>query len=237
LFALWCVNTDAQFTAHGKVIDSSSRQPLEGAVISEKNNNRNKTVTGKSGEFSLHLLLYNDSIEISFIGYKFYTVPADNISLIQLSPDEIRLEDIVLAQTSIQQGFGTIAKTDLDVKPIKNSQELMRTVPGLFVAQHAGGGKAEQIFLRGFDCDHGTDIAVSIDGMPVNMVSHAHGQGYADAQFIIPETVNAIDYGTGPYYTQQGSLNTAGYVSFQRTTIFRKAGYRWRQGSLIHTVL
>jgi outer membrane cobalamin receptor len=87
-------------------------------------------------------------------------------------------------------------------------------VPGLFIAQHAGGGKAEQIFLRGFDCDHGTDVQVSVDGMPVNMVSHAHGQGYADAHFIIPETINNIDFGAGPYYSQHGNLNTAGYVAF-----------------------
>ena len=87
-------------------------------------------------------------------------------------------------------------------------------VPCLFIAQHAGGGKAEQIFLRGFDVDHGTDVQVSVDGLPVNMVSHAHGQGYADAHFIIPETINNIDFGTGPYYAAHGNLNTAGYVAF-----------------------
>ncbi len=110
--------------------------------------------------------------------------------------------------------FSTISKIDLDINPVKNTQELLRLVPGLFIAQHAGGGKAEQIFLRGFDVDHGTDVKVSFDGMPVNMVSHAHGQGYADAHFIIPETVNNIDFGAGPYYAQHGDFNTAGYVSF-----------------------
>jgi hypothetical protein len=68
----------------------------------------------------------------------------------------------------------------LETTPVNSSQEILRKVPGLFIGQHAGGGKAEQIFLRGFDIDHGTDIAISVDGMPVNMVSHAHGQGYAD---------------------------------------------------------
>jgi hypothetical protein len=86
-------------------------------------------------------------------------------------------------------------------------------VPGLFIAQHAGGGKAEQIFLRGFDIDHGTDIQISVDGLPVNMVSHGHGQGYADLHFVIPELINTIDYGKGPYYTEKGNLNTSGYVS------------------------
>lgn len=133
---------------------------------------------------------------------------------LEMQPDQVNLKDVVITSGNGQQKFSTLAKVDLDLKPVRNTQELLRLVPGLFVAQHAGGGKAEQIFLRGFDCDHGTDIQVSVDGLPVNMVSHAHGQGYADSHFIIPETINNIDYGTGPYYTQHGNLNTAGYVSF-----------------------
>ena len=85
----------------------------------------------------------------------------------------------------------------------------------MFIGQHAGGGKAEQIFLRGFDIDHGTDIEITADGMPVNMVSHAHGQGYADLHFIIPETVDKIDFGKGPYHAEKGNFNTAGYVNFK----------------------
>jgi hypothetical protein len=213
LFASWCISIDAQSILNGRVIDSGSRQPLEGAIVYEKNNSNNKTITDKFGNYNLHLHNPSDSVGVNFMGYKPVTQNASS-TLIQLIPDIIRLKDVVLTQTNIQQNFGAIAKIDLDVKPVKNSQELMRVVPGLFVAQHAGGGKAEQIFLRGFDCDHGTDIAVSVDGVPVNMVSHAHGQGYADSHFIIPETVSVIDYGTGPYYTQQGNLNTAGYVAF-----------------------
>jgi outer membrane cobalamin receptor len=214
LFIFFITHLHAQYIFKSKIIDSASRQPLEGAVITEKNYSNNRTITDKTGTFILNLHQQNNLVEISFIGYKIQTVDEKNTSLIQLVPDEIRLEDVVLTQTNVQQSLSTIAKIDLDLKPVKNSQELMRVVPGLFVAQHAGGGKAEQIFLRGFDCDHGTDIAVSVDGLPVNMVSHAHGQGYADAHFIIPETVNKIEYGTGPYYTQRGNLNTAGYVAF-----------------------
>lgn len=127
----------------------------------------------------------------------------------------IRLADVTVSNSLQKNIFNSIAKIDLDTKPVKNSQEIMRVVPGLFIAQHAGGGKAEQLFLRGFDSDHGTDILVTVDGMPVNMVSHAHGQGYADAHFIIPETIGNIDFGTGPYYTQQGNFNTAGYIGFK----------------------
>ena len=85
----------------------------------------------------------------------------------------------------------------------------------MIIGQHAGGGKAEQIFLRGFDIDHGTDLAINADGMPVNMVSHAHGQGYADLHFLIPETIERIDYGKGPYDARYGNFSTAGFVDFR----------------------
>ncbi|MBV7530747.1 TonB-dependent receptor [Chitinophaga sp. sic0106] len=108
----------------------------------------------------------------------------------------------------------SLMKVDLKMTPVNTAQDLLRKVPGLFIAQHAGGGKAEQIFLRGFDNDHGTDINITADGMPVNMVSHAHGQGYADLHFLIPETIESIDFGKGSYYASKGDLNTSGYVSF-----------------------
>src|SRR5690606_28896487 len=73
----------------------------------------------------------------------------------------------------------------------------------------------EQIFLRGFDIDHGTDINLSVDGMPVNMVSHAHGQGYSDLHFLIPETIEKISFGKGPYNAEYGDFATAGYVAFK----------------------
>lgn len=109
----------------------------------------------------------------------------------------------------------SIVKVDLNLNPVNSSQEVLRYVPGLFIAQHAGGGKAEQMFLRGFDIDHGTDINITVDGVPVNMVSHAHGQGYADLHFLQPETIEAIDFDKGPYNAQKGDLATAGYVAFK----------------------
>ncbi len=107
-----------------------------------------------------------------------------------------------------------IMKIDLSKVPVNTSQDLLRKVPGLFIAQHAGGGKAEQIFMRGFDNDHGTDISISADGMPVNMVSHAHGQGYSDLHFLIPETVENVSFGKGSYDAGKGDFNTSGYVDF-----------------------
>jgi hypothetical protein len=110
--------------------------------------------------------------------------------------------------------FHTLSRIDLNMHPAQSSQDLLRLVPGLFIAQHQGGGKAEQIFLRGFDADHGTDVNVSVDGMPVNLVSQAHGQGYADLHFLIPETIAGYDFGKGVYYTDKGDFTTAGYVAY-----------------------
>jgi len=76
-------------------------------------------------------------------------------------------------------------------------QDILRVTPGLVLVQHSGGGKANQYFLRGFDVDHGTDLALSIDGIPINMVSHAHGQGYSDTNFIIPEVVERVEVTKG----------------------------------------
>jgi outer membrane cobalamin receptor len=202
----------AQTNVQGKVVDAVSRQPLEAAMVADVKEPSSKTTTDQNGNF---VLRSGSQLSISYVGYKaaIITIEKDKANIIALQPDIISLKDVQL-QSHAASKFSTLSKIDLDLKPVKNTQELLRLVPGLFIAQHAGGGKAEQIFLRGFDCDHGTDVQVSLDGMPVNMVSHAHGQGYSDAHFIIPETISSIDFGAGPYYTQQGNLNTAGYVSF-----------------------
>ncbi len=115
-----------------------------------------------------------------------------------------------------------LSRIDLNTIPVKSAQDLLRLVPGLFIAQHQGGGKAEQIFLRGFDADHGTDVNVSVDGLPVNLVSQAHGQGYADLHFVIPETIAGYDFGKGPYYTDKGDFCTAGFVAYHTINVLNK---------------
>ncbi|MBI3719535.1 MAG: TonB-dependent receptor [Sphingobacteriales bacterium] len=213
---LLCSTLFAQTKFKGQVIDALTKEPLEAAVIEIKELNKN-ILTDKQGNFSVASSSEKLNLTITSIGYTTKQTEIENNKLIvvALERGNINLKEITLLSSGGANAiFKTISKIDLDLRPVKNSQELMRLVPGLFVAQHAGGGKAEQIFLRGFDCDHGTDVQVSVDGLPVNMVSHAHGQGYADSHFIIPETVNNIDFGTGPYYTSHGNLNTAGYVSF-----------------------
>src|SRR5450432_2872491 len=102
---------------------------------------------------------------------------------------------------------------DFALRPIGSVQDILRVTPGLVMVQHSGGGKASQYFLRGFDADHGTDLALSIDGIPINMVSHAHGQGFADTNFIIAETVERVELSKGPYFANQGDFATAGAVN------------------------
>ncbi|MDE5568257.1 MAG: TonB-dependent receptor plug domain-containing protein, partial [Muribaculaceae bacterium] len=134
------------------------------------------------------------------------------------NPDSLANEPIRLRDVNVVRRINhlsEISKVDLAANPVKSSQEILRSVPGLFIAQHAGGGKAEQMFLRGFDLDHGTDINISVDGMPVNMVSHAHGQGYADLHFLQPEVIENIDFDKGLYDMTKGDLATAGYVAFK----------------------
>ena len=105
---------------------------------------------------------------------------------------------------------GTISAALLKSRPALRPGEVLEFVPGLIVTQHAGDGKANQYFLRGFNLDHGTDFATSVDGIPVNMPTHAHGQGYTDLNFLLPELVQRIEYRKGPYFAQTGDFGSAG---------------------------
>jgi len=119
---------------------------------------------------------------------------------------------VVASRPQTSASSFSIRQRDLTLRPVANAQDLLRAAPGLVLVQHSGGGKANQYFLRGFDADHGTDVALSFDGIPINMVSHAHGQGFADTHFIIPEVVDRIDVTKGPYFAHQGDFATAGAI-------------------------
>ena len=170
--------------------------------------------TDELGHFSIDKTNTNDVLLVTALGYKKtnYTVTTDSIQIV-IEENRYQLDEVTIQ--SKLNAMTVISKIDLQTTPVNSSQEVLRKVPGLFIGQHAGGGKAEQIFLRGFDIDHGTDLAISVDGMPVNMVSHAHGQGYADLHFVIPETIEKIDFGKGTYYANKGDFATAGYVALQ----------------------
>ncbi len=128
-----------------------------------------------------------------------------------------REDDLIGTAESATQG--TVGAKEIQDRPILRSGEILETVPGVIITQHAGGGKANQYFLRGFNLDHGTDFAVFIDGMPLNLPSHAHGEGYADMNTVIPEFVKRVNYEKGPYYADVGNYGSAGsaHLEFFRT--------------------
>jgi outer membrane receptor protein involved in Fe transport len=205
----------------GIISDADKRLELTGVSVQLRGAVEMLTFTNELGYFAFrNLPAGNYQLSISSVGFANQTL--SNVSVVDgvSTPLKISLEaarfDLPSVQIQAKVDYGTqvISKLDLQTRPLTNAQEILPLVPGLFIAQHAGGGKAEQIFLRGFDIDHGTDINLSVDGMPVNMVSHAHGQGYADLHFIIPEMVDRVDYKKGPYFAQIGNFGTAGAAQF-----------------------
>ncbi len=128
-----------------------------------------------------------------------------------------REDDLIgIAESGSQ---GTVGATEIQDRPILRSGEVLETVPGLIITQHAGGGKANQYFLRGFNLDHGTDIAIFLDDMPLNLPSHAHGEGYSDMNTVIAEFVKRVNFEKGPYYADVGNYGSAGsaHVGYFKT--------------------
>ncbi|MBC7849899.1 MAG: TonB-dependent receptor plug domain-containing protein, partial [Chitinophagaceae bacterium] len=225
-----------QVIIQGKIIDRSSREPLESANI-RVSGKQTTALSDMQGLFTLNVPssgLREDSttIIVSFVGFatKEVSLTQGTFVLIELEKGALDLKEITITPQSPTRTFNTISRIDLNLQPARSAQDILRTVPGLFIGQHQGGGKSEQIFLRGFDIDHGTDINVTVDGMPVNMVSHAHGQGYADLHFLIPELTGTVDYGKGPYFTQYGNLGTAGYVSLNTLNSLDKSTIKLEGG-------
>ncbi len=103
-----------------------------------------------------------------------------------------------------------LSRERINAQPALRPGEVLEATPGLIITQHSGEGKANQYFLRGFNLDHGTDLAITVDGMPVNMRTHGHGQGYADVNFLIPELVQSMRVRKGPYFAEEGDFASAG---------------------------
>jgi outer membrane receptor protein involved in Fe transport len=209
----------------GTVTDSLSGQPLPGvrvALVGQPGS----TTTDALGQFQLRNLGPGAAaVRVSSLGYRAKSQEVKLLAgetrglTLALATASLDLAEVTVSQPrDLNQTLAAISHIDQSLRPINSAQDLLRLVPGLFIAQHAGGGKAEQIFIRGFDADHGTDFSVNIDGMPVNMVSHAHGQGYADFHFVIPETVEQLKVYKGPYTARFGDFATAGAGEFSTKT-------------------
>ena len=217
-----------QGVLQGTVIDKTTKKALPFTTVSIENTPLS-TSTNEAGAFYFKKVEAGTyKIIVSFIGYNAYTeqvtISKDTKTTLNigLEAGALLLEEVYITSPNAHKQQ-IINKIDINLRPLSNSQEILRMVPGLFIGQHAGGGKAEQIFLRGFDIDHGTDIRLTVDGMPVNMVSHAHGQGYADLHFVIPELVENVDFKKGVYHADKGNFSTAGWVNFHTKDVLENS--------------
>jgi hypothetical protein len=221
---MWCAWA-ADVGVSGTVVDSSGAA-IAGAAVQVQSANRTVLRTTESdtnGSFTISgLPAGNYRLVVSHADFETKEIPATigteapapfRISLALGSVSTTvnvqgRADDLTgVAQSATQ---GTVGQTELEDRPILRSGEVLETVPGVIITQHAGGGKANQYFLRGFNLDHGTDFAVFLDDMPLNLPSHAHGEGYADMNIVIPELVQRVNYEKGPYYADVGDYGSAG---------------------------
>ena len=234
LFAtMWCAWA-ADFPVTGTVVDTSGA-PLAGAALELQSANRTVLRTTESdtnGSFTISgLSAGNYRLVISHADFETKEI-AVTIGVEAPAPFRISLAVRAVSTTVNVQGReddltgiaqsatqGTVGQTELEDRPILRSGEVLETVPGVIITQHAGGGKANQYFLRGFNLDHGTDFAVFLDDMPLNLPSHAHGEGYADMNIVIPELVQRVNYEKGPYYADVGDYGSAGsaHLEFYKT--------------------
>ncbi len=212
-----CISGYAQTNAiRGKIFDLATNTPVEGATVIVFPS-KNSGVTDVTGTFNIRSQQEDlSSIQVISVGFATESFTADAFkknNTLYISQQQAQLQDVVIVANAGDQ-YKPITKTDIAMRGVNNSQEVLRIIPGIVIGQHQGGGKAEQIFLRGFDADHGTDFRLDVDGLPVNMVSHAHGQGFADSHFIIPETIETVDFKKGPYTASKGDFATSGFVDF-----------------------
>ncbi len=214
------VRAQAVRVVRGSVADLASGTPLPSAIVRPLDApGTTAASTSPWGTFVLRVPAGAVRLVATRIGFapETLTVAADSAAVVfRLAAAPVTVDPVAVVA---DRGFSAAAsdvvrRLDVELRPRESSQELLRLAPGLIIAQHAGGGKAEQIFLRGFDADHGTDVAIAVDGTPVNLVSHAHGQGYADLHFLIPEIVDRVDVRKGPYEARDSDFATAGAVDF-----------------------
>ena len=207
--AIWCTwAADLQVT--GTIVDKSG-SVIAGATVQVLSTNGTLQLTSRSdknGSFIISGLPAGDyRFVVSNPGFETKEVPVTVGITEPTAPLRISLavgsvsttmnvqgreDDLVgIAESATQ---GTVGAKEIEYRPILRSGEILETVPGLIITQHAGGGKANQYFLRGFNLDHGTDFAVFLDDMPLNLPSHAHGEGYADMNAVIPELVQRANF-------------------------------------------
>lgn len=222
------------------IIDTIAKVPVQDALVQSDDARFNSSADVNGFVNFKNLPASLTRLNISRIGFQTKEIDittlaaSDAIPTIYLASKVSSLSEVQVRAATNNSIFKTISDIDIHLRPINSSQEVLRVVPGLFIGQHAGGGKSEQIFLRGFDIDHGTDINLMVDGMPVNMVSHAHGQGYADLHWVIPELIDKVTFNKGPYFAEKGNFTTAGFVDF-KTKDFLQRNFMKVEGGQFNT--
>lgn len=215
----------------GTILDSSGAL-LVGVTVQVWSANgtvQGTTRSNQNGAFSIHGLASGTyRIVVSKPDFETQEIPITIVAGESRSPMRISLAVSAVSTTVNVQGReddltgiansatqGTVGATEIQDRPTLRSGEILESVPGVIITQHAGGGKANQYFLRGFNLDHGTDFAIFIDGMPLNLPSHAHGEGYSDMNTVIPEFVKRVNYEKGPYYADVGNYGSAGSANLE----------------------
>ena len=222
LFLIPFVAVAHEASIRGHAVSSYSKVPLSNISVSLKGTDY-KTTTDSLGNYEfVHIPARNYTVifkrESYFSSEREIDLKGDELLTldIYLTPELIELQaaQVSSAKATSASSSSVISALDMELRPRNSAQDLLKSVPGIFTAQHQGGAKAEQIFVRGFDCDHGTDINLSLDGVPVNLPSHAHGQGYADMHFLIADVVSSLDVYKGPFQAQFGDFYTGAAVAF-----------------------
>jgi len=218
----------------GAVVDTSGAV-IAGATVRVRSADgtiRMTTLTDRNGYFVISRLPAGSyRLAVSNPGFESKEVPV-TIGTTEPAPLRISLAVSAVSTTvnvegreddlvgiAVSAGQVTVGTKELEDRPLLRSGEILEALPGLIITQHAGGGKANQYFMRGFNLDHGTDFAIFLDGMPLNLPSHAHGEGYSDMNTVIPELVERVDARKGPYYADVGEYGSAGnaQVVFYKT--------------------
>ncbi len=224
-----------QLRLTGTVVDTSGAV-IAGAIVQVRTANgsaHRTTQSDKDGFFVVSgLAVGNYRLVVSNPGFETQEIPLTIGSTGALAPlritltvggvsttVEVKERSDNLVGIASSAGQVTVGAEELKNRPLLRSGEILEALPGVIITQHAGGGKANQYFMRGFNLDHGTDFAIFLDGMPLNLPSHAHGEGYSDMNTVIPEFVERVDAEKGPYYADVGDYGSAGnaHVVFYKT--------------------
>ena len=206
------VDTSGAVIASATVLVRSANGPVQITIRSDRNGSF--IISGLSAG-NYRLVVSKPGFETKEVPVTIGTTEAPAPLRISLAVSRVstsvdvqgRADDLVGIAASATQG--TVGATEIQDRPILRAGEILETAPGVIITQHAGGGKANQYFLRGFNLDHGTDIAILIDDMPLNLPSHAHGEGYSDMNTVVAEFVKAVDFQKGPYYADVGNYGSA----------------------------